>query len=48
MVRDDSGDVEEDDDEGDEEGEGSGSVVVGVGVVGAARCARHHSATAPL
>ena len=39
--------IEEHEDGGEEGEEGSGSGVVGVGVGGAARCARHHSATAP-
>ena len=47
--QDDAGDVEEDGDEecDEEEEEGSGSDVAGVGIGGAARCARHHPATAP-
>ena len=46
-VQDDAGDVEKNGDVDKKKEGGSGSCVAGVGVVGAARCARHHPATAP-
>ena len=46
-VQDDSGEVEKGGGGDKEEEGGSGSDGAGVGVVGAARCARHHPATVP-